>query len=229
MLPRQRRRGRRSAWRAGVTEPAPADLLEIASAAAVAAAGLLASRHGRPGVVATKSSPTDVVTEMDRAAEQLIRGMILAERPGDAILGEEGGLLGEIGQGEGVRWIVDPLDGTVNYLYGLPDWAVSIAAEVAGTAVAGVVCVPRRDSLFSAVLGGGAWQRSMTGAAPPRRLACNAGVPLDRALVGDGLRLRGGAPAGAGPGDQRGAAESARHQARRVLRRGPVLAGRGPA
>ena len=170
-----------------MTEPAPADLLEIAFSAAVAAAELLASQPGRPGVVATKSSPTDVVTEMDRAAEQLIRGAILAERPGDVILGEEGGQVGEIGRGEGVRWIVDPLDGTVNYLYGLPDWAVSIAAEVAGTVVAGIVCVPRRDSLFSAVLGGGAWVRPMAGAVPPRRLACNSGVPLAKALVATGF------------------------------------------
>jgi myo-inositol-1(or 4)-monophosphatase len=186
-----------------VTEPARADLLDVAFSAAAAAAELLASHHGRPRVVQTKSSPTDVVTEMDRAAEQLIRGRILAERPGDAILGEEGGLLGEEGglldgakggqaDGEsgrdaGVRWIVDPLDGTVNYLYGLPDWAVSIAAEMAGTVVAGVVCVPRRDSLFSAVPGGGAWLRSMTGTAPPRRLTCNEGVPLGRALVATGF------------------------------------------
>src|SRR5712691_687320 len=187
MLPRQCCRARRPTRRVGVTEPAPADLLEIAFSAAVAAAELLASQHGRPGVVATKSSPTDVVTEMDRAAEQLIRGAILAERPGDVILGEEGGQVGEIGRGEGVRWIVDPLDGTVNYLYGLPDWAVSIAAEVAGTVVAGIVCVPRRDSLFSAVLGGGAWVRPAAAAVPPRRLACNSGVPLARALVATGF------------------------------------------
>jgi myo-inositol-1(or 4)-monophosphatase len=105
---------------------------------------MLADRHGRPAVVGTKSSPTDVVTEMDQAAERLIRSRILAVRPGDAILGEEGGQTG----GEGpVRWIVDPIDGTVNYLYGLPDWAVSIAAEAGGRVVAGVVCVPPRLAL----------------------------------------------------------------------------------
>jgi myo-inositol-1(or 4)-monophosphatase len=175
-----------------VTEAAPADLLEVAMSAALAAAGLLASRPGRPRVVDTKSSPTDVVTEMDRASEQLIRDAILAERPGDAILGEEGGQVGETGQDARVRWIVDPLDGTVNYLYGLPDWAVSIAAEVAGTVVAGVVCVPRRDSMFSAVLGGGAWQRSIAGPPAPRRLACNADVPLDRALVATGFGYAAG-------------------------------------
>jgi myo-inositol-1(or 4)-monophosphatase len=195
-----------------VTEAAGADLLELACSAAGMAAGLLVSRHERVEVVATKSSPTDVVTEMDRAAEELIRRRILAERPGDVILGEEGGQVGEAGQGDQVRWIVDPLDGTVNYLYGLPDWAVSIAAEVAGTVVAGVVCIPRRRSQFSAVLGGGAWlrtwpgsgpgsgpgsepgsaagsapPRSAAGSAPPRRLAVNADVPLGRALVATGF------------------------------------------
>src|SRR5215510_14273704 len=116
---------------------------------------MLADRHARPAVVGTKTSMTDVVTEMDQAAERLISDQILAERPYDAILGEEGGQTG--GQAL-VRWIVDPLDGTVNYLYGLPDWAVSVAAEVGGQVVAGAVCVPRRDALFFCHLGGGAWR-----------------------------------------------------------------------
>jgi myo-inositol-1(or 4)-monophosphatase len=164
-------------------------LLELACRAAVAAGRLLAD-SGRPEVVATKSSPTDVVTEADRAAEELIRELIGAARPGDRILGEEGG---ETGSGDGVRWIVDPLDGTVNYLYGLPDWAVSIAAEVDGTVVAGAVFVPRRDELYSAGLGGGAWlswgaldwRGEDTGS--PARLACNTGVALDKALVATGF------------------------------------------
>ena len=97
-----------------------------------------------------------------------------------------------------VRWIVDPLDGTVNYLYGLPDWAVSIAAEADGTVVAGAVFVPRRDELFSAALGGGAW---LSGGAldwrgedapQPVRLACNTGVPLDQALVATGFGYAAG-------------------------------------
>jgi myo-inositol-1(or 4)-monophosphatase len=140
--------------------------------------------------VATKSSPTDVVTEMDRAAEDLIRRRILAARPGDAILGEEGGQVGP-GPGTGrergdVRWIVDPLDGTVNYLYGLADWSVSIAAEVDGTVTAGVVCAPLRRATYSATLGGGAWLHSGWEDGP-RRLACNPGVPLASALVGTGF------------------------------------------
>ena len=135
------------------------------------AAGVLG--RDRAAVVQTKSSPTDVVTQMDRAAEQLIRDRLQAARPGDAILGEEGG---ETGAGR-VRWIVDPLDGTVNYLYGLPDWAVSIAAEVAGVVVAGAVCVPLQRSTFRATLGGGAWLRLGLGGGP-QRLACNTGVAL---------------------------------------------------
>jgi myo-inositol-1(or 4)-monophosphatase len=134
-------------------------------------------------VVQTKSSPTDVVTEMDQAAEALIRRRILAARPDDAILGEEGG---QTGSGASVRWIVDPLDGTVNYLYGLPQWAVSIAAEVAGQVVAGVVAVPMQRTVFTATLGGGAWQQS-DWLAGPQRLACNDGVALADALVATGF------------------------------------------
>jgi myo-inositol-1(or 4)-monophosphatase len=163
--------------------PDQADLAELACSLARETGDLLISRHGQVGVLDTKSSPTDVVTEMDRAAEDLIRRRILAVRPGDSILGEEGG---QIGSGAAVRWIVDPLDGTVNYLYGLADWAVSIAAEVEGTVVAGAVCVPVHRSLFSATLGGGAWLRSPRQDGP-QRLACNSGVPLARALVGTGF------------------------------------------
>jgi myo-inositol-1(or 4)-monophosphatase len=187
-----------------MTSPDPgsaASLLALAGRVAMEAGQLLASQHGRPAVVGTKSSPTDVVTELDQAAERLIRDRILSQRPGDAILGEEGG---QTGGGE-VRWIVDPLDGTVNYLYGLPDWAVSIAAEADGLVVAGVVCVPRRDALYGAVLGGGAWRAGLADAtaaleraeggrgeapgasAAAQALACTAGVPLDRALIATGF------------------------------------------
>ncbi len=187
--------------RARPVDGAAADeLLELACATAVAAGERLAEHYGRPAVVLTKTSPTDVVTEMDRVAEEQIRAQILAARPGDVILGEEGGQQGGAEAGApgrpgggrpgpcpGVRWIVDPLDGTVNYLYGLPDWAVSIAAEVDGGVVAGAVFAPRRGVLFSARLGGGAWARGGAPATPPRRLACNSGVPLERALVATGF------------------------------------------
>ena len=135
--------------------------------------------------------------------------------------------------GAAVRWIVDPLDGTVNYLYGLPDWAVSIAAEVDGTVVAGAVFVPRRDELFSASarrrrvaeLGspGLAWR----GRRPPVRLACNTGVPLDQALVATGFGYAAGRRLVQGEVLRARAAAGAGHPARRVGRRGPVLGGLG--
>ena len=154
------------------------------AAAAMLAAGRPAGPKGRPEVADTKSSPTDVVTEMDRAAEELIRSQIMAARPGDAFLGEEGGATGEAAAGQ-VRWVVDPLDGTVNYLYGLADWSVSIAAELDGTIVAGVVHAPALGEVFTATLGGGGWLHSGDG--PPVALRCNTGVPLDQALVSTGF------------------------------------------
>jgi myo-inositol-1(or 4)-monophosphatase len=162
--------------------PEPQALVVLARSVAREAADLLLARHGQVAVVEVKSSPTDVVTQLDRAAEQLIRDRLLAARPGDAILGEEGG---QTGHGR-VRWIVDPLDGTVNYLYGLPDWAVSIAAEVDGEVVAGAVCVPLQRSMYSATLGGGAWLESEWQAGP-QQLACNADVALASALVATGF------------------------------------------
>jgi myo-inositol-1(or 4)-monophosphatase len=172
-----------------VTGPDAGELLALAVDAAQAAAVMLAAGRpagpaGRPEVAGTKSSPTDVVTEMDRSAEELIRARLLAARPDDAILGEEGGATGEPGAGR-VRWVVDPLDGTVNYLYGLADWSVSIAAEVDGTVVAGAVTAPAHREVFTATLGGGAWLHAGDG--PPVALRCNTGVPLDRALVSTGF------------------------------------------
>jgi myo-inositol-1(or 4)-monophosphatase len=167
--------------------PSSADLLALAVDAAEAAGLLLATRDGRVEVAATKSSPTDVVTEMDGRAEELIRSRILAVRPGDAILGEEGGQTGDAL----VRWVIDPLDGTVNYLYGLHDWAVSIAAEVAGVIVAGAVNVPRRGEMFGATLGGGAWLESAAEPLGGRvALRCGPGVPLAQALVATGFGYR---------------------------------------
>jgi myo-inositol-1(or 4)-monophosphatase len=159
------------------------DLLELAIATAGAAGVLLVDR--RPAdlrVAHTKSSPTDVVTEMDQAAEKLIIDRIRASRPGDAFLGEEGGAATGV---SGVRWIIDPIDGTVNYLYGLPDWAVSIAAEVDGEVVAGVVAVPTRGELYTAARGEGAYLVRRDGSTD--KLRCNAGVPLERALVATGF------------------------------------------
>jgi myo-inositol-1(or 4)-monophosphatase len=112
-------------------------LLEVAVRAARAAAELVRERAAAGvTVAATKSSEVDVVTRADTDSEALIRATILAERPDDAFLGEEGD---DVEGTTGVRWIVDPIDGTVNFVYGLPEYAVSIAAEVDGRVVAGVV------------------------------------------------------------------------------------------
>ncbi|WP_236242437.1 inositol monophosphatase family protein [Streptomyces sp. CC228A] len=154
------------------------DLLGVALEAARRAGALL--RDGRPadlGVAATKSSPIDVVTEMDIAAEKLISGYLAEHRPDDGILGEEGGAT----EGSsGIRWVVDPLDGTVNYLYGLPTWAVSIAAERDGETLVGVVEAPLRGETFHAVRGRGAFLGE-------RRLSCRPAAPLDQALVSTGF------------------------------------------
>lgn len=134
--------------------PPPAELLEIALSVAVNAGILLtAGRPDGPLMIGSKSTPTDIVTEMDHKAEALITAELGRVRPDDGILGEEGT---DSTGSTGVRWIVDPLDGTVNYLYGLGNWAVSVAAQVDGRSVAGVVHVPVAGETFAASLGGGA-------------------------------------------------------------------------
>jgi len=134
----------------------PHDLLEVAVEAARAAGALLLEGQesaDRAADAETKTSGTDMVTEMDRASEALVARIILEARPDDAFLGEEG----TSGVGTtGVRWVVDPLDGTTNYLYGFPAWAVSVAAEVDGRMAAGAVFDPTHDQMFTAALGGGA-------------------------------------------------------------------------
>ncbi|MBR7836232.1 inositol monophosphatase [Actinospica durhamensis] len=159
----------------------PRELLATAREAAEEAAVLLV--QGRPaqlGVASTKSSPTDVVTEMDTASEKMIKAAIRRHRPDDGFLGEEGGT--EQG-GSGVRWVIDPIDGTVNYLYGLPAWAVSIGAEVDGQVVAGLVLAPQLGELYTAVRGGGAWLGE-------QRLGVLEPEGLDRALVATGFGYR---------------------------------------
>ncbi|GAA0586948.1 inositol monophosphatase family protein [Actinomadura livida] len=177
---------------AASTPDLAAELLELAAATAREAGRMLIDKRplDGPDVVQTKSSPTDVVTQMDRAAEQLIIERIRAVRPDDAFLGEEGGARDG---GSGVRWVVDPIDGTVNYLYDLPDWAVSIAAEVDGTTVAGAVDMPRRGETCTAVRGGGALLHTASGT---RELRVNAGVPLGEALVATGFGYDAGRRAG---------------------------------
>src|SRR5699024_5901242 len=125
--------------------PDPDDLRALAVRVATEAGELAAQGQEGITVLDTKSSPTDVVTKMDRATEELIRSRLLAERPGDAFLGEEEG--GDEAGTAPVRWIVDPIDGTVNYLYGSPDWGVAIAAEIDGQVVAAAVAQPGRGRL----------------------------------------------------------------------------------
>jgi myo-inositol-1(or 4)-monophosphatase len=123
-----------------------AELLEVAVEAARAAGAPRRARWRRPLEVGTKSTPTDPVTAADVAAEHAIRDVLARRRPADSILGEEGGATGD----GALRWVVDPLDGTVNYMYGLPTFAVSVAVEDADGALVGVVLDPVRDELFVA-------------------------------------------------------------------------------
>lgn len=154
------------------------ELLALALEAARRAGDLL--RDGRPadlGVAATKSSPIDVVTEMDLASEKLITAYLAEHRPEDGFLGEEGA---SVEGTSGVRWVIDPIDGTVNYLYGLPSWAVSIAAEKDGETVAGVVAAPARGETWHAVAGGGAFLNG-------KAVSVRPAPPLPQALVGTGF------------------------------------------
>jgi myo-inositol-1(or 4)-monophosphatase len=128
--------------------------------------------------VSTKSSPTDMVTEMDRAAEAHVDRVLAERRPDDALLGEEGTVRSGT---SGIRWIVDPLDGTTNYLFGLPIYAVSVAAEADGQVVVGVVADPSRDETWTAVAG-----RGSTCNGRLLRLA-GAARPLSSALVATGF------------------------------------------
>ncbi|MCA2216091.1 inositol monophosphatase family protein [Jidongwangia harbinensis] len=158
----------------------PEELLKIAVRIAREAAGT-ARRMRADGVtdVQTKSTDTDVVTAADRAVERQVVAALRAERPADGVLGEEYGDSARTAPGP-VRWILDPIDGTVNYLYGLPQYAVSLAAEVDGVVVAGVVHNPATGAEWTATLGGGAWRGD-------RRLHGSARGTLDQALVGTGF------------------------------------------
>ncbi len=161
------------------TEPADlADLADLAEEAARAAADVLAEAidRGRASV-STKSSATDMVTEMDRAAEQLIVERLLGSRPHDGVLGEEGS---DRAGSSGVRWVIDPLDGTTNYVYRHPGVAVSIAAEVNGVVQAGVVIDVFTGDGFRAVRGGGATRNRQP-------ISVSDETDLGRALVATGF------------------------------------------
>jgi fructose-1,6-bisphosphatase/inositol monophosphatase family enzyme len=156
----------------------PHALLDLAVRAAQAAGGLLVERfHGTASGVGYKSSGTDPVSDADRDAETLITGMLRAERPGDGLVGEEGA--GAAGT-SGLEWVIDPLDGTVDFLYGIPQWAVSLACREAGTVIAAVVYDPLRGELFSAARGHGCRLGDAV-------LRIGEPPPLERALVGTGF------------------------------------------
>ncbi|HWF54016.1 MAG TPA: inositol monophosphatase family protein [Solirubrobacteraceae bacterium] len=139
-----------------MSAPDQAELLAVAEAAARAAAVELRERFGpRQPALASKSTPTDPVSEADLAAEAAIRGVLGERRPTDTILGEEGGETVP-GQASALRWIVDPLDGTANFLYGIPQFAVSVAVEDGDGGLAGVVLDPVREECFTAVRDGAA-------------------------------------------------------------------------
>jgi myo-inositol-1(or 4)-monophosphatase len=125
-----------------------AGLRELAEAVAREAGRQLREAYAGPRVnVTAKSSPTDLVSEADHAAERLIRERLAAARPDDGFLGEEGG---DVTGTSGLRWVVDPLDGTINFLFRIPQWAVSIACEDGDGTLAGVIYDPMRDELWSA-------------------------------------------------------------------------------
>jgi myo-inositol-1(or 4)-monophosphatase len=138
-----------------VAVDAERELLSVAEQAAAAGAAELSARFGsRVRGVRAKSTPTDLVSDADLAAESAIHAVLASRRPSDPILSEEGGSVGGEGGPRSVRWIVDPLDGTVNFLFGIPVFAVSVAcADAAGT-VAGVVLDPIRDECFAATRSG---------------------------------------------------------------------------
>ncbi len=125
-------------------------LLQLATMAAARSAQFLVDGWAQRSVVSTKSSASDVVTQMDRGSEELLVETIRAERPDDAILGEEGG---QREGSTGVRWVIDPLDGTVNYLYGLPMWSVSVGVLIDDQPAVGVVHAPRLGSVWRGVAG----------------------------------------------------------------------------
>ena len=153
-------------------------LLDLAERMARQAGALLLDGIGdHRSDVSTKSSGTDMVSEMDRASEALIVAGILAERPDDAIVGEEGASRAGT---SGVRWVIDPLDGTTNYLYRHPTWAVSIGVEVDGRAEAGAVASPGLGETFTAARGKGAWRNGTP-------IAVSGADDLATALVGTGF------------------------------------------
>lgn len=153
------------------------EILDLAVEIARDAGALLLEHFRKPARgVESKSTPTDLVSAADKASETLILDMIGAKRPNDGVLSEEGGG----GAGSGLRWVVDPLDGTINFLFGIPAWAVSIAVEDESGSLVGVVHQPTTGETFSAIRGGGA---HLDG----REIRVSERGELAEALVGTGF------------------------------------------
>ena len=128
--------------------------------------------------IESKSTAIDIATQMDIKTEKFIVESLLAARPDDGIIGEEGAARESK---SGITWVIDPLDGTVNYFYGLPGWNVSIAAKDKDGVIVGVVTAPTINSTWWAVRGGGAFYNGS-------KISCNNPVELDRAMVGSGFQ-----------------------------------------
>lgn len=138
-------------------------------------------RRGAAGVQA-KSTPTDPVTVVDTDTERLLRDRLAQLRPADPVLGEEGG--GPADTSGAVTWVLDPIDGTVNFVYGIPAYAVSVAARVDGVSVAGAVADVVGGRVYSAGAGLGAHVADQDGTVP---LQCSAVGELSMALLGTGF------------------------------------------
>ena len=151
-------------------------LLELALKIARQAGELLVDRPASWDLT-VKSTAIDIATQMDIASEKLIVESILSARPDDGIIGEEGA---SRESKSGVTWIIDPVDGTVNYFYGLPGWAISIAAKDANGTLVGVVHSPTVNATWHASKGGGAFLNDV-------KIACNDPVELNRALISTGF------------------------------------------
>jgi myo-inositol-1(or 4)-monophosphatase len=153
------------------------ELLQLAITIGREAAALLADRPAELNVK-SKSTARDIVTQMDVRAEKFIVESILTARPDDGIIGEEGT---ERPSKSGITWVIDPLDGTVNYFYNLPGWNVSIAAKDETGVIVGVVTAPSINRTWWAYRGGGAFCNGVA-------IHCNESVPLESALLSTGFQ-----------------------------------------
>ena len=154
-----------------------AELLELAQKVGLDAGALLMERP--PAFeIESKSTAIDIATQMDKKAEKFIVESLLAARPDDGIIGEEGSA---VESKSGITWVIDPLDGTVNYFYGLPGWNVSIAAKDKDGSIVGVVTAPTINSTWWATRGGGAFYNG-------HQIRCNDPIALDRSLIATGFQ-----------------------------------------